>query len=341
MISLERSHPTRRRPTLLTDPEGATCPVVPFYRHPFFRKLKWLCHVAMPVAGGVSMLVGIEALQWMLATSGLFLMGVIGALGLSTQHAKLAGGRRRLGRLRAGHRFLCPGCLEFGPVRYSCGFCQREVESFVIDTRGLYLNDCPHCHVRIFARWFGSGFTPGAYCATCEGAFDPRIHRRRVDVLGVMDAADLDTLRELHVAPALEGRGIPYFLGDDGECLTYVLNADEPRSEREELPRTHAVRDLQAIWLDRAVAEPLDLGQVLDRFIRRAALTEAQRRSLRVCVRQPELSRAARNVLEARFETIACGISPERFLAVERFLPPATVEPKGLLIRSPFLEQNC
>jgi hypothetical protein len=282
------------------------------------------------------MLAGLEALRFTLTLSGAFLVGVLGLLGLSTQHAQLIEGRRRLARLAAGHRFLCPGCLQFGPVRYACGGCMGELEPIVIHARGFYLNDCPHCHMRVFPRWYArKGCVPAAYCAACEGAFNLRVHQRQVRVLGVLDAKDLDRLRMVPDAPALTGSGMGYFYGDDTACLTYVVNAGDPREEGGELPRTHAVRDLEAVWMDRVLEEPLALGQALDRFIRRAGLTESERRALRVCVRPETLPAAARNLLESRFGTIEYGVT------AGQFLPYAIPYQGELQVRSPFLEQNC
>lgn len=196
-----------------------------------------------------------------------------------------------LRRWRAGLRFLCPECLCFSPPRYACPSCGTEVEGFVIRTRGLYVNDCPRCKAAIFPRHGRRGRGVAAYCRGCGRVAPAHYHERRVRLLGAFGEADLASF--CNSTPGTWTRRNHCSIRDDGGCLVYVLDV-EALASRGPMPRGHAVRRIETLWLDRAAGEPLALGKALDRFLRSGVRKPV--------VRSPrsDLEPASRRLVESR-----------------------------------------
>src|SRR5262249_38788395 len=153
-------------------------------------------------------------------------------------------------------------------------------------------------------------------CTHCQATCDRHVyHRRQVRALATLLPVDLATLRDASGAGETEAHENHGYCHDDGGRLTYVLGPVDPDDTAVALPRGHSVRaSIKPVWLDGAGIEPLELGQALDRFIFEAGLTEAQRRTMTVCVRREALEPAAQNVLAARFGAIRYGVAPADLL---------------------------
>ena len=301
--------PPARARTLWTDPHGATCPVVPFFRHWAYRLLRPICVLGMPLAlvvgGAVGDLEGAYAALWGCAA----LVALIAiSLIVPAQHARLAAVRRHTRRLAGGLRFLCPRCLHFGAPQHACGACGEELEEFVVLTRGIYLNDCPHCHTRVFRRGARAGHPPRARCGRCGEGCDVSHHERRVRVIGTLDAEDLRRLSRVPPkAPELGGDAQAWVI-DDGETLTYVLDVAGAARDRE-LDASDAASNVDALWISGAAADPLALGQALDQYVRRTGPGSAAMRGLIILVEAPSLDPVAQNLLETRCTDVSYGVS--------------------------------
>jgi hypothetical protein len=88
---------------------------------------------------------------------------------------------------------------------------------------------------------------------------------------------------------------------DDRSWLTYVLRLDA-LAHQASAP-DHVARQLDALWLAGTGMNPLELGEQLDGFIRRARLSGSERKQLRICLgcSQKALPQEVYNVLEGRF----------------------------------------
>jgi hypothetical protein len=104
------------------------------------------------------------------------------------------------------------------------------------------------------------------------------------------------------------------YVCDDGVVLTDIVPLETRQASASPLPHDHALRALKALWLDGGEA-PLLLGQMIDRFIRRSNLSEAQLKKVTVLARKSELPPAARHLFAARFRAIHYGVEPGPLLA--------------------------
>jgi hypothetical protein len=218
--------------------------------------------------------------------------------------------RKALLRRIAGHRFLCPECLRFGPFRWACGRCGEEAPPDVVHWGMAWTCGCPVLHNGRGLLPDGLDPTMQAFCPECRSSMDlARYHHRRVRVLGVFSAEALGAFQAAVEAasPGVDGQ---ICVCDDGARLTYILPLHDLTADARGLSDTHAVRHLEAIWLDVADPEPLALGGLLDRFVNRSGLTEEQRRRITVCVPQAELPAVVTRLLSARFGRVRYEITP-------------------------------
>lgn len=121
-------------------------------------------------------------------------------------------------------------------------------------------------------------------------------------------------------------RGMQFAVLDDGECLTYILLCNDEWKPGKFVALQHALRHVEAIWVNAENISPLEIGQALDRLIRHSDLEEAQRRKISVCVPQSELDQVIRNRLEALLGKINCDIEPVEFLGLKNIAQPALAE---------------
>jgi|GEM_PF-2646817 len=211
------------------------------------------------------------------------------------------------------NRFLCPNCLHFGDFDFACGECWAEIPRYTI---GNQTQTCPHCRQSVLSADAGG---LRAYCKQCQGNCDPAIyHQRRVRVLATLRSADSELLCRAirgQESRSLGGKGYVY---DDGAQLAFVLNLSTFRGEALRPSRTHALWEMESIWLDQTASEPkglaLEWGEAADRFINQTKLTEAQRREINVCVRQAEANSVVKAVLDARFGGVRSGVAEAEFL---------------------------
>jgi len=137
-------------------------------------------------------------------------------------------------------------------------------------------------------------------------------------VLATLRSADSELLCRAirgQESRSLGGKGYVY---DDGAQLAFVLNLSTFTGEALRPSRTHALWEMESIWLDQTASEPkglaLEWGEAADRFINQIKLTEAQRREINVCVRQAEANSVVKAVLDARFGGVRSGVTEAEFL---------------------------
>lgn len=294
----------------------------PLFRNPLFSlvgRIWWLSVVIPAVAWGLG---GPGGLRLALEVLAAFCGVLLGMIGAALGHDAVLVRRERAHRRAAGHRFLCPQCLQFGDFRFACRACAKEVEAFLVRTGGAYVNDCGVCRAPVFPRGGAEGRGVRAYCDNCVGGFEVEPHqRRRVRVLAAPLPADFELFSRADGARrgrALDGTSFVVF--DDGDCLSYVLACDPAAGPEETAAPAHAFRDVAAVWLDTSGVEPLPLARAVDALIRQSQLPEPEWRRMQVCVRQMLIDPLIRSRLEAQFENIRYGVEPEEFLALDELV---------------------
>jgi hypothetical protein len=307
--------------------------VIALSRQPLFRRLNgWLFALTLVLA-----VVGATRDQ----VPGLAVFGTITALAAVVGvvipvwlHGAYVWMQERKPHRRARHRFLCPHCLFFGSFQFACGACGKEVDAFVVETDGAYVDHCSHCRALLFSHDGVEGFGIRAYCKECERACDRSIHHeRQVRVVVALRTADFDSL--VHAAGVQRQQtklDIAYACGDDGGRQTYVLDFNSMK-DLDSPNRKHAIWDVKSVWFDAADDDlerlALELGDATDRFIReteqprlttklRQAIDrlfrKTKQRKLTAYVRQTTLPPVVRRVLESRFETVEYGVTAEQLL---------------------------
>lgn len=241
---------------------------------------------------------------------------------ISTLFGKMA----RFSRLKRGrqlnHRFLCPNCLHFGGFDFACGECWAELPDY---KRGKNYLTCSSCQLSLNS---GKDRPRGAqtdwdrkraYCKRCKWNYWCFYHYKRVHVLATLRHADSQSLYRAisgREAQLQGGRGYVYH---DGRRLVYVLDLSDFADEAHSLPPTHALWEAESIWLDASANNPkefaLEVGEVADRFIAQARLTEAKRQAMTVCVLQVEADPVVKSVLETRFGKVRYGVAGAAFLS--------------------------
>ncbi len=213
---------------------------------------------------------------------------------------------------RLNHRFLCPNCLHFGGFDFACGECWAEIPDYA---NGKNTQTCPRCQRSLLS---ADGNGVRAYCKRCKGNCDRAIyHQRQVRVLATLRPADSQSLYRAISGQEYQPQGGRGYVYDDGERLAYVLNLSDFTDETHSLPQTHALWEIESIWLDVSASNPKELalewGEAADGFIAQAKLTEAQRRAITVCVRQAEADTVVKPVLETRFGKVRRRVTAPAF----------------------------
>lgn len=111
-------------------------------------------------------------------------------------------------------------------------------------------------------------------------------------------------------------RGMQFAVLDDGQCLTYVLCCDDEWRPEKFVALQHALRHVEAVWLDAENTGPLKLGQAIDRFIRHSGLAAAKEPAIKVCVPQTRLDPVISNRLETLLGRISYGVEAADFLSL-------------------------
>jgi hypothetical protein len=202
-------------------------------------------------------------------------------------------------------QFLCPQCLLFDDFQLGCLEC-----GCVLHPQGhAARRGCPHID----------------QCGGREeiGSYPPEKENR---ILGTLLPADILTLRR---AARMIRKGtkrqcpqdMRFLFWEAQDHLVYILSLGDPEGSEAPFPAEHAARAVQAIWLDTARIDPLELGAAVDRYVRRSHLPEGHRAELTVAVRQQELAPASSHLLEARFGAVRYGITPAAFIQLQQAAP--------------------
>jgi len=289
------------------------------FRNPLFsllRRLWWLSVLIPAAAWGFG---GTEGLwltvQVMAAGLGL----LVGVVTIALEHGAYVTLRDVLRRFISGYRFLCPRCLHFAHFRFACGACGNEVEAFLVGTGGAYVNECAACHEPLFSYSVINGRGVRAYCDNCFGNCDRDVyHQRRVGVLATLLPADFESFGRLPGAQRSQSKdNVSFICLDDGERLNYVLNYSNTLWGRDYVMPAHALNHLEAVWLDVAGLEPLQLGRTIDAFIRQSGSAGSGPSDILVCVRQTSPDPVIKSRLEAQFKRVRYGLEPANFLRLE------------------------
>jgi hypothetical protein len=237
-----------------------------------------------------------------------FLLIIAAGIGVAAVRGALASRQPRVECHDDERRFLCPHCLQFGAFENACGACRNVIMVFLADA-GAYTGFCSHCNRTLWFEDGAEGQKVLAYCSRCHKAATREIyHNRHVRVVGVLNQADFDI-----VAPAgNRHREQTYSVMDDGKRLTYILNIE--RFPDVEMPLSHAINALQAVWFNTGSQDPLELGLHLDRLVRRADWSGNLRGVVTVCLTQNSMDPTSKSRLDAVFRSVALGVSAEDFL---------------------------
>jgi hypothetical protein len=284
-------------------------------RYPLLRLVGRLSLPSGAILGAIAILTLTDDAGWAsVAMVGLSLPFLV--LGALVVHSLLVALGLGVHRCTAQRRFLCPECLHFGDFHLACDGSGDVGEPLILEGGGVYVNDCPLCHAPVFSRAEMEGEEASAYCRRCRGTFDLALHHhRKVRVLGTLLPHDLDALCAAARAQPRAGEGARFLRLDDGKQLTYVLNPSDPSQGETRFHPAHAARAVEALWIRGEDLELLGLGQAVDRYIRQAGLTYAQRQALPVCVPDERLDPDVRHLLESRFGRVYYGVSAGEFLA--------------------------
>ncbi len=212
---------------------------------------------------------------------------------------------------RLNHRFLCPNCLHFGGFDFACGECWAEIPGYSDGKTQA----CPRCQRSLLS---ADGDGVRAYCKQCKGNCDRAIyHQRQVRVLATLRPADSQSLYRAISGQEYQPQGGRGYVYDDGARLVYVLNLSSFTDDAHYLSQTHALWEIESIWLDVSASDPKELalewGEAADRFITQAELTEAQRRAITVCVQQTEADAVVKAVLKTRFGKVRRRVAAPTF----------------------------
>ncbi len=236
--------------------------------------------------------------------------GVMGVLGAAGYRAARAQSVHREQRRREGRRYLCPGCLCFDEPRVACHHCGKEVEPFVLFTGGEYVDTCGYCGDSLA---FGPGAEPQAICGHCQSRTPAAIyHDRRVELRGALTDTDFQAICAAAGHPPRRARGIGYLSLDDGRRIIYALNLSDVTRVETAVPSGHALSQVRDLWSQEA--DPLVLGQAVDRFAGGAGLGAAQLAETTLRLGRTPVDPAAERALRARLAGIELGVPVSQFI---------------------------
>lgn len=210
-------------------------------------------------------------------------------------------------------RFLCPHCFQFGRACHACPGCWEETGLLRARLNVGSLQACPCCYASLYV---AEAVDCLAFCEHCHQLSDAQLHHdRQVRLVGVLGRASLEHVR-LHLGTAATAEG-PLRLAS-GQETTYLLDLSTTAADVNDVPASHALRHLDALWLAGAELDALELGRLVDRFVRQARLGGAQRRTLPVLIREASLPAASLNALRSRLSNLRYGVELSEVLAAER-----------------------
>lgn len=200
-------------------------------------------------------------------------------------------------------RFLCPHCLQFGEALYACPGCWEDTGVLRLRLNVGDLQACPCCYDALYSEVARDHL---AYCEHCKQVSDAqRHHDREVRILGTMGPASFAWMCRLFGQVPAEGGPVRLVRA---ESVIYLLDVSMVARDFNAIGTTHALRHLECLFLAGAELEALELGRMLDRFIRQARSSGGQRRALQVMIREASLPANAVNVIRSRLPNIRYGM---------------------------------
>lgn len=208
-------------------------------------------------------------------------------------------------------RFLCPHCLQFGELLYACPGCWEEGGVLRARLNVGNLQACPCCRASLYPEPSQDHL---AFCEQCHQVSDARLHHdHRTVAFGALGVASFTWMCEAFGHEAGHGSALrltndeargPYL---DGRESFYLLDVSTAAEGVDITGPRHALRHLECLFFSGAGLEPLELGRMVDRFIRQTRLSGGQRRTLEVLIREPSLPPALTSVLRSRLPRLNFG----------------------------------
>ena len=209
-------------------------------------------------------------------------------------------------------RFLCPHCLQFSEALYACPGCWEEIGTLRLRLNVGALQACPCCFDALYPE---EGSDRLAFCEHCRQLSDARLHHDRdVRLVGAVGARGLMQIRR-HLGLDENGEG-PVWVAE-GSRVTWLFDLSTVAAGVNLTGAAHALRHLEALWLESTQLEPLELGRIVDRFVRQARLSRGRRQTLPVLIREASLPVATLNVLRSRLSNLRYGVEPSEVLSAE------------------------
>lgn len=200
-------------------------------------------------------------------------------------------------------RFLCPHCLQFGKALYACPGCWEDTGVLRLRLNVGALQACPCCYDALYSEVARDHL---AYCEHCKQVSDAQLHHdREVRILGAMGPASFAWMCRLFGQVAAE-RGPARLVR--AASVIYLLDVSTAARDLDAIGTTHALRHLECLFLAGAELEVLELGRIVDRFVRQARLGGGQRRALQVMIREASLPANAMNVIHSRLPNSRYGV---------------------------------
>ncbi|HEY7546383.1 MAG TPA: hypothetical protein VID27_15955 [Blastocatellia bacterium] len=283
----------------------------PLFQNPLLRLIRsawWLAALLVVIVPLI--LFGRWGLEFALIGGAGLLTLIAGMIGAAGLHGAAVSVDKAINRWFSHHRFLCPNCLHFGQFHFACSQCGTRIHLFIVNTGGAYIIKCPHCRRALFSEPKNK---IAAWCERCQATcdLDPH-HHRQVRVVATLFPRDFERLcKESGAEKDVSIDGIRCSWKDDGKQLTYILQLGDLAHARDE---SHALWDVEALWVSADENEVLKLGQASDQLILNARLSDSRAKLMTVCVPQAEISPTVSHVLTTRFGQIRCGIEAASFI---------------------------
>lgn len=232
-----------------------------------------------------------------------FLVGTTGVVAL---HGAFATSRKRLRSKREHHRFLCPECLQFGPVCYACAGCGTRLPEALIATNGWYARYCLECDTPITENRVS---TARAICAHCQTLLDKdRWQEHRICVMATLLPEDhLRLCKKLGIEEPKRDEDMAQIV--DAQTIFVLINLSACALP-EVIPNHHALRHLDALWFSGLETDTLVLARAVDRLLRHLGQTTAENNTIPVFVEQSECDPAVLNMLSSRFHKVTFNPAP-------------------------------
>lgn len=240
-------------------------------------------------------------------------------LGVPMAFTRVPSARRRVRNLRA----LCPECLRVESFRFYCDQCLRVVPGACQSTAQPSRGNCPFFRSQALPQDYPTRSTFVCQCKGCHHRVPPEVVRRTLGLVGTLSVSDYRRLYTTRIADGsnnaqLQPKGmglVRHFTWMEEDRLACVLClADVPESASG-LPRSHAARQPDVLWLGELSHDPLVLAQALDAYARNSGLDPRVPAPFPVCLEAEEVSPHLKFLLERRFAEVRSGVSAAAVLA--------------------------